>query len=111
MDAPRSRGIAKIELLATTSPDAFTLLGQIIHDLRGPMATLSMELYSAQRVQCSLDEPGRSRLAEILDNMGRLNASLASYVTSLQRTRTTLRAASDAALGPIDGDDLDDDPC
>lgn len=111
MDAPRPRGITKIERLASTSPDAFTLLGQIIHDLRGPMATLSMELYSAQRVQCTLDEPGRSRLAEILENVGQLNASLAAYVTSLQRTRTALRAASETDLCAADGGGLDDDPC
>lgn len=98
MHAMTPHGIPKIEHLAATTRDPATIMGQIIHDLRGPMATLVMELYSAKRVVSNLDEPERSRLTEILDNFERLNQSLGAYVTSLQRARTHLHGSAEAPL-------------
>src|SRR5690606_27448365 len=91
MGQQTSEGVTKIEVLAAASPDPCALLGQIIHDLRGPLATLGMELYSADALRSRLAEPARSQWGDILENLARMQASLGGYVQSLQRARETLR--------------------
>lgn len=115
MGQQTSEGVTKIEVLAAASPDPCALLGQIIHDLRGPLATLGMELYSADALRSRLAEPARSQWGDILENLARMQASLGGYVQSLQRARETLRRnaiAPAADATPVEPASApSDDPC